>query len=542
MLSISKQSIKFPIMAHSENSIFKPWVPNWAIISILVFCMLHTMVVLGLYTSNITYAASYLDIEPEDLQFTMSLTYGTFLATIMIEGRLFRYFPPRNYFIVIYFLLAVLFIISAYTNDFVIFTLIRIIEGILMALPWIPLRILLLSRFKSKNANIIAFSLTYGALLIASPFIMNIVVWVLDWADWIFMVYISAFFQIICVGLILLTFNNNRFHRKLPLYQVDWASYVLLCADIICGAFVLVYGEKKYWFQSPQIIIATIVCFIFSALFILRQLSVKRPCFDMRVFQFANLRTGLLLFIIFYVARASLNICHTTMAKVWNWEPIRIANIQYLNALGDIIGIILAGILMAKGIATRFIFVIGFSLMAIHHLWFTYLFVPDINLSDIVLPYILQGIAVGTLFVPLVLFTVSSVPSHLAPFSGAIGVSGRYWGTNIGFCFIQNAQVFFQTKHYHKFRQFILAESPQTQERITQIQHSFQTKGYSSDNAYQLALQQINNTIQKQDILLSNMEIFTIIGISLLVVVMLILLNQHLRDSFNLFRNKVWVS
>jgi hypothetical protein len=47
---------------------------------------------IGLYTSNISYAASYFDIEPEDLQFSMSLTYGTFLATILIESRLFKYF------------------------------------------------------------------------------------------------------------------------------------------------------------------------------------------------------------------------------------------------------------------------------------------------------------------------------------------------------------------------------------------------------------------------------------------------------------------
>lgn len=529
-------------MSASGNSIFKEWVPNWAILGILVFCMLHSMVLLGLYTSNITYSASYLDIEPEDLQFTMSLTYGTFLATIMIEGRLFKYFPTRNYFVVIYCFSAILFIVSAYTNDFYVFAILRVIEGILMALPWIPLRILLLSRFKTQNATIVVFSLTYGALLIATPFIVNIAVWILDWSDWTYMVYGSAFFQIVCVGLISLTFNNNHFHRKVPLYQVDWTSFVLLCADILSGAFILVYGEKKYWFQSPQIVTATVICLIFSALFIIRQLTVKRPCFDMTVFRYANLRTGLLLFILFYISRSSLNICHATMSKVWNWEPIRVANIQYLNALGDIIGITFAGILMAKGVATRFIFVIGFLLMAIHHLWFTFLFVPDVALVDIVVPYMLQGIAVGTLFVPLVLFTVSSVPSHLAPFSGAVGVSGRFWGTNIGFCIMQNAQVFFQAKHFHKFRQFIVPESQETQQRIAQLQNSFLAKGYTADNAYQLAMQQIGVAVQKQDILLSNMEIFTGIGLILLVLVVLLLINQHLKDSFNLFRNKIWVS
>ncbi|MDN3671477.1 hypothetical protein QWY99_00145, partial [Flavobacterium branchiarum] len=64
---------------------------------------------------------------------------------------------------------------------------------------------------------------------------------------------------------------------------------------------------------------------------------------------------------------------------------------------------------------------LGFFILAVFHLWFTFLFVPDISLSTMAIPYVLQGVAVGILFVPLVLFTMSSVPSGLAPYSGAIG-------------------------------------------------------------------------------------------------------------------------
>ncbi|PTT00334.1 MFS transporter, partial [Flavobacterium sp. HMWF030] len=70
-----------------DKSIFKSWVPKWAIIIILFVCLLHSMILLGVYTSNVTYAASFLDIEPEDLQFAMCVTYGTLLATILIESR-----------------------------------------------------------------------------------------------------------------------------------------------------------------------------------------------------------------------------------------------------------------------------------------------------------------------------------------------------------------------------------------------------------------------------------------------------------------------
>ncbi|ALL08782.1 MFS transporter [Pedobacter sp. PACM 27299] len=526
----------------ANQTVFKPWMPDWAVKGVLIFCMLHSMVLLGLYTSNTTYSASFLDVEVEDLQYAMSLTYGTFLATILIESRLFKYFPTRNYFMAIYFLAAVSFIISAYTHDYVLFIILRMVEGVLMALPWIPLRLLLLSRFKSKNAIIIVFSLTYGTLLIASPFIMNIVVWLLENYDWKYMAYGSAFFQLICVALVLITFNGHRFHKKTPLYQVDWASYVLVHTAIICGAFVLIYGEKKYWFQSSQITLATAITAVSSGLFLVRQLLVKRPCFDLKVFHYANLRTGLVLFVLFYISRASLNICHTTMSKVWNWEPVRVANIQYLNALGDLIGIFIAAILLSKAVATRYIFILGFSLMAVYHLWFTFLFVPDVSLADIVLPYILQGVAVGILFVPLVLFTVSSVPAYLAPFSGTVGVTGRFWGSTIGFCVMQNAQVFLEQKHYSKFRETIIPERPEIQEQISRYTQKFQGKGFSLDEASTLAMQQITAGLKKQGVLLSNMEIFTAIGFGLIVLVVLLIFNRHLRQTFDIFKNRIWGS
>lgn len=526
----------------ASQTVFKPWMPDWAVKAVLIFCMLHSMVLLGLYTSNTTYSASFLDVEVEDLQYAMSITYGTFLATILIESRIFKFFPTRNYFMAIYFLAALTFIISAYTHDYVLFIILRMVEGVLMALPWIPLRLLLLTRFKSKNAIIVVFSLTYGTLLIASPFIMNIVVWLLENYDWKYMAYGSAFFQFLCVALVLITFNGHRFHKKTPLYQVDWASFVLVHTAILCGAFVLVYGEKKYWFQSAEIILATAITAVSSGLFLMRQLLVKRPCFDLKVFRYANLRTGLVLFVLFYISRASLNICHSTMSKVWNWEPVRVANIQYLNALGDLIGIFIAAILLSRAVATRYIFILGFSLMAIYHLWFTFLFVPDVSLQDIVFPYILQGIAVGILFVPLVLFTVSSVPAHLAPFSGTVGVTGRFWGSTIGFCLMQNAQVFLEQKHYSKFSETIVPERPEIQEQLGSNVQKFQSKGFSLDEASKLAMQQITGNLKKQGILLSNMEIFTAIGLGLIILVVLLIFNRHMRQTFDIFKNRIWGS
>jgi MFS transporter, DHA2 family, multidrug resistance protein len=500
------------------------------------------MILLGVYTSNVTYAASFLDIEPEDLQFAMCVTYGTLLATILIESRFSSFFPAKNYLMAVYSLIAITIISSAYITNFALFLFLRVLEGILMALPVITIRQLLIEQFHSKNAIVIGFSFYYGSLLLATPFIMNIAVWFLDNYDWKYMLYVSGILQIFNVLLIMISFRGHRITKKIPLYQIDWLSYFLVLTAILTGAYFFVYAEKKYWFESSQLVLVLMVSLITAGLFVFKELSVKRPSFNFEVFRYANLRTGFLLFFLFYLSRATLSLCHAAMFSIWNWEPARVAGVQYINALGNVVGLVLSAIFLIKSVPMKFIFILGFSLLAVYHFWFTFLFMPDIALSDIVIPYILQGVGVGLLFVPLILFTTSSVPVSMSVSSGIVGVAGRFWGSTIGFCILQNAVAFLQKKHFLKFSQFVTANSNEAQETIAKTTQSFVAKGYSVDNANTLALKKVFGTISKQSTLLTNMEIYTYVGYGLVVLIVFIGFNQHLKQSFNLFKSKLWIS
>ena len=88
----------------------------------------------------------------------------------------------------------------------------------------------------------------------------------------------------------------------------------------------------------------------------------------------------------------------------------------------------------------------------------------------------------------------------------------------------------------------MLSESPETGERLAKLTQSFTTKGFTADEAYKLAVQQLIQAVSKQSVLLSDMEIFTVIGYGLLFLVVLLLLNRHLKQTFDLFKNRVWGS
>lgn len=515
------------------NNIFKPWVPEWMVKAVLIYCMLPSMMLLGLYNSNATYTASYLDIEPEDMQFIVCIAYGTLLCTVLIESRFFRFFSTRNYFLGIFTANIIVLILSAYTKNYYQFTILRVAEGICMALPGASLRMLLLSRIKSPWAMLIAYSVFYGVLLSSSTFTIHITVWMMDHYNWKYMSFAGTFFQLLGIGLIVLTFNASRYYRRLPLYQIDWISYILIISGVLSGSYVLVYGEKKYWFQSMEIAAATAIAIGFMGLFILRQLRQKRPAFNMTVFRNKQVVAGMLLFVFFYACRATLNMCHATMSEIWRWEPIHIAHVQYINVAGTITGIIITSMLIRAGTAYHYLVIAGFLLMAAYHFWFTFLFVPDVSLEQIAIPYYLQGLGVGMAFIPLVFFTTSTVDNPLSLYAGFSAVSGRFWGTNIGFCLLQNAKYYFQRMHYTKLQQFVIPESTEAQERLAAATASFTSRGYAPDAAARLAFQQINTAVSRQSVLLSDMEIYTIAGWALITAVLIIIFNKHITYSIN---------
>jgi len=522
------------------GSIFREWLPGWAIKAGLIFCILPAMLLLGLYNSNSTYTASYLGIEPEDMQFTMSLTYGTLIATMLIEQRFARFFAARNYLIGINLLTIVVLFASAFVKNMTMFVVLRMIDGFIMALPGGVMIQLLFTRFPSKFGRVIVYSFFYCVLL-CSPAIINFLVgFTLDQWDWRYMIYGAIGVQIIGLAIIILLFNNKRLERKLPLYQVDFAGYIILVALLVAGTYVLVYGEKRYWLNAWDIRLGITIFIIFSGLFITRQKTSKRPLFNLDILKSANLRSGLLLFIILYIGRATLNVCHATMVQVWHWEQLYLAKIQWINAAGSATGVIIAATLLIRKFPVKYIFAASFGIMAIYLYWFRFLFKLEVGIGEIALPYYLQGLSVGLIFTPLIMFILAQAPSHLAIFGSRAGASTRFWATSLGFCLIHNAQVFLQRSHYISLSRNITATNPLAEERLSTLTATFISKGYSSGAAGQLAYKQLDASIRTQSFLLGNMEIFTWLAIVFIIFMILILLNKHLQQTYNLFRNKVF--
>lgn len=430
-----------------DISIYHRWIPEWLKLPLLVLALFPHLMLMSLFHSNPTFSASFLDIEPVDVQFLLSLMYGSVVVALLLFARLFAYFRLRSYIILMCAVSTFILLLLAVVKDYNLVVGLRVLEGIFGLLEGACFLPLIIGQLKTRHARLIAYMMLYAIMLTGGTLTTSLLQTAIMDYGWQEMIYIVLGFHVLVLIICLLLFNGNRLVRKYPLYQIDYTSLIFLMIALHAGSFAILYGKKYYWFDSAYILISTFIALIFSGLFILRQRYAKRSLFHFEVFKYRQVVLGILLFFIFYIVRAGLNNVYGLMAGAWNWPWEYVLQMQYFNVAGTVIGVIASGLLLMKNMKSRIIFGLGFILLAIDCAWFTLIFYPAMNAETIGGPLFLQGFAQGWLFTPLVMYLTGGLPHYLSANGALMGTSARFWTTNIGFALMQNATSLLGKKH-----------------------------------------------------------------------------------------------
>ena len=88
--------------------------------------------------------------------------------------------------------------------------------------------------------------------------------------------YTSAILLVLALVCIVIM-HNQRFSRKMPLYQIDWLSIVLFIGSLMGMAYVMAFGKQQAWFLSSTITYTLIGSIVLLVFLIIRQQGRKRP-------------------------------------------------------------------------------------------------------------------------------------------------------------------------------------------------------------------------------------------------------------------------
>jgi MFS transporter, DHA2 family, multidrug resistance protein len=242
--------------------------------------------------------------------------------------------------------------------------------------------------------------------------------WIVDNATWPLIFYINVPIGIIAFMMTLALIPNPKYIEK-PKGGVDFIGLGLLTAGLASLQFVLEQGERDDWFSSQAIQIFTVISAVALIAFVWKSLRDKHPIVDLQVFRFPSFSIGSFLGIIMgFGLFGTALILPLFFQTILGFTAFDTGLALMPGALSTAVSMLIIGRILNR-IDGRWSIVFGTLLFA----WSTWL-LGNLNVQagywDVFWPRLIQGFALGFLFVPLTTISLSDVP--IPQMAGATGV------------------------------------------------------------------------------------------------------------------------
>lgn len=510
--------------------VFKPWVSEWLAISVIFAILITSLFNFAFYSSPVA-AMGFYGIQATDVQYGMVVIYGSTVAFLALDFRIVKYFVPRKYLLIALTVNAICSAICFHFKDWTLFVICQFFQGITCALMSGIVLQLIFPRLQSVRARVIAYSLLYGSIQIAVPFYSiytSIVTHFLDF-NWLF--YGFNIILIILTFFLVLTMNSKaRFTKKIPLYRVDWIGYLFYVSFILILGYILVYGRQLGWFDSPLIIRLILSNLAIFMLFVIRELKRKRPLINLYIFKEKNFVIGLLLLFTFYIFKGSTGLAYGYLEVILGNDPLNSIPIWITVILGTVLATFVTSRFILMGFNLIRIIIVGFSLMALYYIYMILFVSVQGETIDFVLPMFIYGIATGVLFVPIVSFTVSSVPPKIAFNASLMGIFARFIGFTASLAFSNELQLFTKSTVREKVRETLTDTNPQLPVTLLDIQNQYMNAGNDIYMSKSVSIDYLNQMIGHQILARATRDYYDLMLVGVILVIVILLLLPQMKN------------
>ncbi len=510
--------------------IFKTWVTEWTA-RFVIGCILMTCLFSFAFYSSPSVVMGYYGVQPADVQYGMVVVYGSTVAFLALDFRIVKYFAPRKYLLAALTVNSLCSVLCYHFKNWTLFVSCQFLQGITCALMSGIVLQLIFPRLHAARARVIAYSLLYGCIQIAVPFYCICSSIVLHFLDFNWLFYGFTILLIILALIILLTMNSKaRFTKKIPLYQVDWIGYILYVSFILILGYILVYGRQLGWLDSQLLLNLSGGSLIILFLFIIRELKLKRPLLNLRIFKAANFVTGLLLLFAFYIFKGSTGLAYGYLEVILGTDPLSTIPIWTAVISGTIISMFVTARFVLMGYNLIRIIIVGFGIMALYYTSMILFVSIQGETTDFILPLFVYGVATGVLFVPIVSFTASSAPPEMAVHASLIGILARFTGFTASLACSNALQLSAKAAVKEKLREAVTQTNPQLALTLQDIQSQYLNAGGDAYVSKTMADGYFNQMTAHQILARAVRDYYDWMLAGLIITIVLLLLLPHIQN------------
>jgi len=493
---------------------------------VLFLILLSAFIQFVAFSLNQVYILSYFGAQPEDITFSVQLSYVGILASLPILFRFIQHFEMKSIMVFMLMVGIGLCIAILNTHNIVLFFIIRFFQGAVVASIAISIRLEITGFLhKAETQQVFGSAIFYGTILCSNVLIGLAASNVEINGSFIELYRYLILYLVFILVLVLLSFKSKTDMRPFPLYQIDWIGACFFILGSISLAYTIIYGSKYYWFTDYRIRISALLCITGSLLFIWRELTVKRPGVDLSVFKYPRFLAGLILMALYYGTKESVNLIYGYTSNILQWSPVHVIYLGLASVAGIVIFmIIMAQLLVREKVTIPALFILGFSMLLLYHLWVYFIFTPDLSYQDLMLPVFFQGAASGVLFVPIMLMMLVSVPPSTGITGLIVAAYARFvtlLNVSAGF---YNLQLKYNQLYKEGFLRHLTSIDEQTTERLENFRQLYLSKGFSQDQAAALANSALARALSVQSQLLTNRAVFLFMSIMVMIILAILLI------------------
>jgi DHA2 family multidrug resistance protein len=242
--------------------------------------------------------------------------------------------------------------------------------------------------------------------------------WIVDNANWPLIFYINVPIGIAAFLMTLAFIPDPKYIAK-PKGGIDWIGLTLLTAGLSTLQFVLEQGERDEWFSSRAIQVCAFVSIVALVSFVFKALRDRHPIVDLKVFKFRSFSVGSFLGIIMgFGLYGTALILPLFFQSLLGFTAFDTGLALMPGAFSTAVSMLIIGRILNR-IDGRWSIVFGTLLFA----WSSWMLgglSVQAGYWDVFWPRVIQGFALGFLFVPLTTISLGDVP--VPEMAGATGV------------------------------------------------------------------------------------------------------------------------
>ncbi len=358
--------------------------------------------------------------------------------------------------------------------------------------------------------------------------------YIIDHASWPFIFYINIPLGIIATILTLTFVRSPKYGEKLKAHQVDWLGILFLIAFIGSLQFVLEHGQQDDWFNDNAIVGLSVLSVFGLLAFIWRQLTYQFPIVNLSVLKDSNLRIGILMsFIMGFGLYGSTLVIPIYTQSILGWTATDAGLLLIPGSITTAIMMPFIGKMIQKGVPQGYMVAGGFFIFFLFTFWMHNVMTPDTGVEHFYWPLILRGIGLGLLFVPVTTLSLSTLKGKSIGEGAAFTGMMRQLGGSFGIAIITTYITRLTQKHRVDLVPHLDGSRLEVQQRLSALQRTFMSKGFSSNEALKKAYQVLDFSVIKQSTVLSYMDIFMYLGLLFLCCIPIILLIKRGQNKIN---------